>query len=262
MQRTARTTAMLFLAGAFVLSSSAVGAAVQPSASSCNCSYTGTDVQCPSDVPPGTCELGQLDNVNSSAACGVACEGNPKCFASAWSGGTPDHWNQCWLKGNGTTLVPTNITNACICRGPLPTPLPPHDYTRLANGRALTHQLLEWKGNPKMCLSGPVKPGVFTVGVAPCNGTSKAQQWTQNLASQFIVNVADNQCLNAVQTGGVTLVACMPGLMDVQWTYSKTGELVSGSTSFCLTVKGSTVTQASCSATAKSDLWTWKNVTA
>ena len=138
----------------------------------------------------------------------------------------------------------------------------PRTLTAQREGDRLAHQLLEWKGNPKMCLSSPVKPGVFSVGLAPCNATSKEQQWTQNLASQFVVNVADNQCLNAVQTGGVTLVACTPGLMDVQWTYSKTGELVSGSTSFCLTVKGTSVTQATCSATAKADLWTWKNVTA
>ena len=208
-------------------------------------------------------ELGLLDNVNSSAACGVACEANPKCFASAWNGGSLDHRDQCRLKGNGAMLVPTGISTACICRGPRPTPLPAlHDYTLLPNGRALTHQLLEWNGNPKMCLSGPLKPGVFTVGLAACNATSKEQQWTQNLASQFVINVANSQCLNAVQTGGITLVACMPGLMDVQWTYSKTGELISGSTSFCLTVKGTSVTQATCSGTAKADLWTWKNVTA
>ena len=243
---------VLLIVGSLALSSSA--AAVAAAGSSCNCSYTATDVQCPTGV--SGCELGKLDNVNTSTACGEACAANPKCFASVWNGGSTDHWNQCWLKGKGTTLAPTDSTTSCVCRGPLPTPLPQHDYT-LAHGQALQHQLLQWKGNPKMCLSGS-----FTVGLAPCNATAKEQQWTQNLASQFVVNVANSQCLNAVQTGGVTLVACTPGLMDVQWTYSKTGELVSGSTSFCLTVKGTSVTQATCSPTAKGDLWTWKNVTA
>ena len=144
-----------------------------------------------------------------------------------------------------------------------PALLSPHDYTAHAPAPppAVPHQLLEWKGNPKMCLSGPSQPGVFTVSLATCNATNKAQQWTRDLASQYVVNGADSQCLNAVQTGAVTLVACTPGLMDVQWTYSKTGELLSGSTNFCLTVKGTAITQASCSATAKADLWTWKNVT-
>lgn len=157
----------------------------------------------------------------------------------------------------------TLSTDAAATSSP-PTLLPPHDYTTHAPAPppAVAHQLLEWKGNPRLCLSGPSQPGVFTVSLATCNATNKAQQWTQDLASQYIVNVADNQCLNAVQTGAVTLVACTPGLMDVQWTYSKTGELLSVSTNFCLTVKGTAITQASCSATATADLWAWNNVTA
>ena len=77
---------------------------------------------------------------------------------------------------------------------------------------------------------------------------------------KFIVNAGSNDCLNAVQTGGVTVTTCTQGLMDVQWSYCPPtmkckGQMISGSTNFCLTVKGTKLTpsQAACS-TAKSDL--------
>ena len=67
----------------------------------------------------------------------------------------------------------------------------------------------------------------------------------------------------------MTLADCTPGLLDVQWTYSH-NMLNSGASGFCLTVKAAaaassagnyTLTQATCSTTAKADLWTFKNVT-
>ena len=57
-------------------------------------------------------------------ACGGACLANPKCYAAAWNGGSGDHFNQCYLKGTGTSPVRSDITTGCVCRGPLPAPLP------------------------------------------------------------------------------------------------------------------------------------------
>ena len=122
--------------------------------------------------------------------------------------------------------------------------------------------------------------------MAPCNAKDKNQLWTQSArpsafppcrqapsptplaplaepdpsGGKFIVNAGSNDCLNAVQTGGVTVTTCTQGLMDVQWSYCPPtmkckGQMISGSTNFCLTVKGTKLTpsQAACS-TAKSDL--------
>jgi hypothetical protein len=66
-----------------------------------------------------------FDNVTSPADCGALCLKNPKCFASAWNGGSSDHFNQCYLKGNGTAPVASDITTGCACRGPPPPHLPP-----------------------------------------------------------------------------------------------------------------------------------------
>jgi len=67
-----------------------------------------------------------VSNISSAAACGDACWANLKCFASAWNGGSSDHWNQCFLKGNGTAAVPDQggITTGCLCRGSLLPPPP------------------------------------------------------------------------------------------------------------------------------------------
>ena len=70
--------------------------------------------------------------------------------------------------------------------------------------------------------------------------------------------------LSQGHTGQINLAACTAGLLDVQWTYTH-NMVNSGASGFCLTVKqagaAQTLTQGGCSATAKTDLWTFKNVT-
>jgi hypothetical protein len=86
---------------------------------------------CPANLPHPCVhtihrQLGiDFDNVTSPADCGALCLKNPKCFASAWNGGSSDHFNQCYLKGNGTAPVASDITTGCACRGPPPPHLPP-----------------------------------------------------------------------------------------------------------------------------------------
>ena len=97
---------------------------------SCDCSFKGTDFECPQSPMPENrtkpiphnssvtgCELGLIGkNVSDIDACASACEALPTCYRASFINAS----HTCFGRGNGSVSYVNEAFIGCVCRGPKP----------------------------------------------------------------------------------------------------------------------------------------------
>ena len=119
-------------------------------------SYANTDFQCPAGS--ANCDIFQLENVPSAAACCSACAANATCWAAAYNAA-----KTCYFKAKGALPKPRTATQGCSCKGKAPPAPPPPPNLCSASSTA---------GYSTSVVARSVGPEAGSSLISKANGTS------------------------------------------------------------------------------------------